>query len=101
MLSNIYQQTAESVWTDYRLLRIVLSLLNEWAVVALPLACILATAGCSIPVNMEPVSLSTPPVVERVAELSLPADERAALLRAAAAALERSPDPLPVVHTEG
>ena len=45
--------------------------------------------------------LSAPPVIETTGDLSLPADERAALLRAAAAALERSPDPLVVVHTEG
>ncbi|HEU4344871.1 MAG TPA: alginate lyase family protein [Candidatus Binatia bacterium] len=76
-------------------------MLNQWAVVALPLACILAAAGCSTPVDLEPVSFSAPLAVERVAELSLPAEERAALLRAAAAALERSPNPLPVVHTEG
>ena len=101
MLSNIRQRTAECVWTDYRRPRIVLSLQNQWAVVALPAACFLGTAGCSTPGDMEPVSFSSPPAVETVADLLLPADERAALLRAATAALERNPDPLPVVHTEG
>jgi hypothetical protein len=76
-------------------------LLNRWAVVALLLACLLGTAGCSSPAKMEPVLFSAPPIVEATGELSLPAEERAILLRAANAALERSPDPLPVVHTEG
>jgi hypothetical protein len=39
--------------------------------------------------------------MKAVGQLSLPAGERAALLRAADAALKRSPDPLPVVHVEG
>jgi hypothetical protein len=39
--------------------------------------------------------------VETVGHLSLSADERVALLRAATVALEHSPDPLPVVHVEG
>lgn len=67
----------------------------------LPMACLLGTPGCGTPGKVEPVSFSAPPTVETVADLSLAADERAALLRAATAALERSPDPLPVVHVEG
>jgi hypothetical protein len=47
------------------------------------------------------VPFSAPPIAETIGELSLPAEERAALLRGAAAALERSPDPLALVHTEG
>jgi alginate lyase len=101
MLSNVYQRSMECVGTDYRRLRGVLSLLNQSAVVALPLAWLLGTAGCGTPVNMEPVLSSAPSIEETTGDLSLPAEERAALLRAATAALERSPDPLPVVHTEG
>jgi hypothetical protein len=71
------------------------------ALVALPLACLLGTAGCSTPVDMEPPLFSASAIVETTGKLSLPADERAALLRASTAALERSPDPLPLVHTEG
>jgi len=77
------------------------SLLNRWALVALPMACLLGTAGCSSTDKIEPVSFSAPSTIERVADLSLPVADRAAVLRAATAALERNPDPLPVVHTEG
>ena len=101
MLSNMCQSIFECVWSKYRRPDTVLFLLNRWALVALPMACLLGTAGCGAPGKVEPVSFSAPPTVETVADLSLPADERAALLRAATAALERSPDPLPVVHVEG
>ena len=69
--------------------------------VALSFACLLGTPGCSVSDKIDPASFPSPRSIEKVAELSLPADERAVLLRAADAALERSPDPLPVVHTEG
>jgi alginate lyase len=61
----------------------------------------LGAAACSSPGRVELGSLSAPPAIERIGQLSLPADEREALLRAADAAQERSPDPLPVVHVEG
>ena len=77
------------------------SVLNRSAPVALPMTCLLATAGCGTPGKVELVSSFAPLTVETVPDLSLPADERAALLRAAAAALERSPDPLPVVQSKG
>jgi hypothetical protein len=77
------------------------SLLIRWALVALPIAGLLGTAGCSSADKIEPVSFPALPTIETVARLSLSADERAALLRAATAPLERNPDPLSVVHTEG
>ncbi len=64
-------------------------------------AAFVGNAGCSTPGTSETASSSTPFAGTRVAALALPADERAALLRAAAAALARNPDPLPVVHVEG
>ena len=95
------QSISECVWSKYCRPDTVSSLLNRWALVALPMACLLGTAGCATPGKVEPASFSAPPAVETAADLSLPADERAALLRAAAAALERRPDPLAVVHVEG
>ena len=71
------------------------------ALVVVPLACILTIAGSHTPVNIESVLFPAPSIGETTGELSLPAEERPVLLRAAANALERSPDPLPVVHTEG
>lgn len=79
----------------------VSSLLNRRAHLALPLACLLGTVSCSAPGKVEPGTFSAPPTVEAMGHFSLPTDERASLLRAATAALERPPDPLPVVHTEG
>ncbi len=58
-------------------------------------------AGCSARGNAERDSASAPLSVKRIGELSLPAEDRAPLLRAADAALKRGPDPLPVVHVEG
>lgn len=65
------------------------------------MAAFLGTAGCSTPREPATASFSTSVAATRVAALALPADERAALLRAAAAALARNPDPVPVVHIEG
>jgi hypothetical protein len=101
MLSNMCQSISPCVWRNYRRTNSVLSLMNRWALVALPMVWLLGDAGCGIPDKVEPVSFSAPPTIETVADLSLPADERTTLLRAAAAALEHSPDPIPVVHTEG
>ncbi len=42
-----------------------------------------------------------PPAASPVVELSLSREDRTNLLRAADAALKRTPDPLPVVHVEG
>jgi hypothetical protein len=101
MLSNAWQSISERIWSKYLRSDTTSSVLNRSALVALPMTCLLATAGCGTPGKVELVSSSAPLTVETVPDLSLPADERAALLRAAAAALERSPDPLPVVHVEG
>ncbi len=101
MLSNMCQSISGCAWSNNRRQYRVPSLLNRWALVALLMACLLGTAGCSTPGKVEPASFPALPTVETVADLSLPADERAALLRAATAALERSPDPLPMVHVEG
>lgn len=95
------QSISECVWSKYPRPETVSSLLNRWGLLALSMAGLLGTAGCSSADKIEPVSISAPPTIETVARLSLPADERATLLRAATAALERSPDPLPEVHTEG
>jgi hypothetical protein len=78
-----------------------MSTLKPCALVALLMACLLGTEGCSTPGKVELESFSALPTIETVADLSLPTDEQVALLRAATAALERSPDPLPVVHVEG
>jgi hypothetical protein len=64
------------------------------------MVCLLGIPGCGISDKIDPAQFPASSI-ERVADLSLPADERAALLHAAAAALERKPDPLPMVHTEG
>ncbi len=61
----------------------------------------LGFASCSSPGNNERDLLLAPSTVETGGRFSLPAEEQAALLRAADAALKRSPDPLPVVHVEG
>jgi hypothetical protein len=90
----------ECVFNKHRRLDKVSSLLNRWTLTVLPIAC-LAIASCSAPGNVLPESISAPPAVETVGRLSLPAEDRSALLRAANAALDHSPDPLPVVHTEG
>ncbi len=73
--------------------------LNSFLVV-LAIAGLLGTAACGIADKIDPAFFPSS-TIEKVADLSLPADERAALLRAAAAALARSPEPLPEVHTEG
>ncbi len=67
-----------------------------WSVVWL-----LAVVACSTPGNVEPSSAFAPPSAETTGQLSFAPEDRAALLRAADAALERGPDPLPVVHVEG
>ena len=71
------------------------------AVMVLPLAVYSQLQAPHTPVNMESVLFPAPQVGETIGKLSLPAEERPVLLRAATAALERGPDPLPVVHTEG
>jgi hypothetical protein len=68
---------------------------------ALPMACLVGIVGCGVSEKIDPTSFPSSSSIEKVAYLSLPADDRAALLRAAAAALERNPDPLSVIHTEG
>jgi hypothetical protein len=73
-------------------------MLIPWTVVALSLAC---AVGCSPPVDLYFLPFSAPPITPAPARIPLAGAERAVLLHAAAAALERKPDPLPVVHTEG
>jgi hypothetical protein len=68
---------------------------------ALPMACLVGIVGCGVSEKIDPTSFPSSSSIEKVADLSLPTDDRAALLRAAAAALERNPDPLSVIHTEG
>ena len=67
----------------------------------LPIAALLAMAGCGVidEPGRPSISASTGAAVGR--RVPLPAEERAALLHAAEGALKRSPDPLPVVHVEG
>jgi hypothetical protein len=69
--------------------------------VALSIGWLLGAVACSPPGRVELGSLLAPPAIESIGQLSLPAEDRAALLRTADTALERSPDPLPVVHVEG
>lgn len=75
--------------------------LTRQGLAVLTVAWLLGFSGCSAPVNVEPGSSSAPPSVKTVGQLSLPDGERTVLLRAADAALKRSPDPLPVIHVEG
>jgi hypothetical protein len=98
MLLNFWhsERVSSEYWSDT-----AFWLQIRWAVLAVSMACFLQTAACSAPGKVEPQSSSWAPAVETVGHLSLSADEGASLLRAATVALERSPDPLPVVHVEG
>lgn len=79
----------------------VRSIPERFALVALQVAWLFVLWACATSDGLEPVSHFAADRVQAVGDLSLPADDRAALLRAATAALDRSPDPLAVVHVEG
>ena len=90
---------SERLCDKYRRPGTILPSLNRFMLVVLPIAWFLAIVGCSAPGNFEP--FSAPSTVETIGRLSLPVDDRTALLRAATAALQRTPDALSMVHTEG
>ena len=79
----------------------VLSSLNRRAIAALPIVCLFGIAGCNARGNVASGSLYAPPAEKIIGHLSLPDGEREVLLRGASAALKRTPEPLPIVHTEG
>lgn len=88
----------------FRCLDVASSLLKPWTLLALLMSCVLGTGVCASEGKANAESFAALPASEVVANaslVSLPTDERASLLRAAAAALQRNPDPLPVVHVEG
>lgn len=65
------------------------------------IACLVASAGCGTAAKSGGQIVSRVSAAKPLDRLSLTAADRAALVRAADAALKRSPDPLPVVHVEG
>ena len=65
------------------------------ALVVVPLACILTIAGSHTPVNIESVLFPAPSIGETTGELSLPAEERPVLLRAAANGPDSRNGPVP------